>query len=272
MTPGLTKLVTEGSLATSLVQLLSPPGLNGTFQLVSAVVDEVPSLGRATRGAYEGISVLRGSAKSLFDTANHPAPRSRHDRDAVGALTFGLGDLSTVTLPLARTIFHNGKPSTLTASRYEVSSTSSPKLQESEEPFEQRIDIPVVDPSNKVHLRLPIRPVTLPVQVTESFGNILRRVEVDGKNTPASAELEKSIGRIQDAIAQRLPGMRNPFSVWAVVKPKAGERAFSRNWSVDQGLDQPEGILSEAVHNGGRLFRLCKLRHLARTFRLLRFC
>lgn len=256
MTPGLTKFANDDIVTASLVKMLASQGRVGSFELVSAIVDEVPFMGSPMRDAYEGISVVRGDRGSILSRPKQSTPKPRHSIDAVGALTFGLGGSSEVSVPLSRTIFQNGRPSTLMTSQFDLSN-GAPALSKVSEPFAQWISLPPTS-LTEPHLHLPLQPVTAPVRVLESFGNILRRVEVGGKSTPASAELEKSIGRIQDAIAQRLPGMRNPFSVWAVINPKPSTPISRRNWSVDQGLDQTEGILTEALRNGGRIFRLRK--------------
>ena len=263
--PGLTRLVDNGAFAGRWAELLSPHGQGGNFHLVSAVVDHVPSVTRPSLAENEGIAVLRGPSEVLLPQLwNSTTPtRETSARDTtVGALTFGLDDASQVTVPLAHTIFQNGKPSTLMASRFDLPGLGSPRLVESKETLQQQINVPLRSPSgNPPHLWLPLRELTQPRTATESFGNILRRLQIDGRSSPASVELEASVDDIYKDIQKKLPpGVEVPLmGVWAVVNPAPGKSATGSNWQVENLEDAgSKEKLIEAIRNGGRLFKLCK--------------
>lgn len=257
--PGLTRLIDSAASAGRWAELLSPAGEGGHFHLVSAVVDHVPSVTRPSMAENEGIAVLRGPSDVILPQLWAPTKERSARNDDVGALTFGLDDASTVTVPLAHTIFQNGKPSTLTASCFDLSG-DSPRLVQSKETMEQQINVPLQSPSNP-HLWLPLRGLTQPRIVTESFGNILRRLQIDGRSTPASSELEASVDDIYKEIQKKLPpGVEVPLmGVWAVVSPAPGKSANARNWHVEnlEEAGAKENLI-EAIRNGGRLFKLCK--------------
>lgn len=262
--PGFTRLLDDAASAGRWAELLSSPGQGGHFHLVSAIVDHVPSVTRPSLVENEGISVLRGPSDVILPQLWNSSPaRERQDPDAVGALTFGLDDASSVTVPLSRTIFQNNRSSTLIASRFDLSG-GSPRLTESKETYEQQINVPLQGhsgPSRHPHLWLPLKGLTQPRIVTESFGNILRRVQIDGSSSPASSELEASVDDIYKKIQSQLPpGVEVPvMGVWAVVNPTPGESAQARNWDIEnlEEVDGKENLI-RAIRNGGRTFKLCK--------------
>ena len=264
-TPGLTRLIDNEAFAAQLASLLSPKEHRSHFHLVSAIVDHIPSVSRRPLADDEGISVLRGPSDLILPHLGNQPPSSRgaKERDAVGALTFRLSDSSSITVPLAQTIFQNGKPSTLRTARFDVSG-NTPRLSESHETLGQHVNIPLPpsgDGRQKPHLWLPLIPLTQPRVVTESFGNILRRLEVDGSSVPASSELEAAVDNIYKKMRKELPTDAEVplFGVWAVVNPTPGQSTAVRNWQVED-LENADSraSLAQAIRNGGRTFRLCK--------------
>ncbi|GKT83343.1 V-type ATPse C subunit family protein [Colletotrichum tofieldiae] len=88
------------------------------------------------------------------------------------------------TLPLANTIFQNGLQSTLLASRWR---RSGPRT---------ALELAHVTEKQSQDVAFPVDPDHCPRKILTGLGNIIRQVEVDGKETPASAELEKAVNEL----------------------------------------------------------------------------
>lgn len=264
--PGLTSLVDSEAFSRELVSWLGQE--DGRFDLLSAVVDAVPTSSKASKTPSEGIAILRGPSDVILPQLENPKfLRDRRDHDTVGALSLdGLGDSlsSTVSVPLSRTIFHNARPSTLIISRFDLSSEAPPQMVGKSEAVRQHINLAGAGASDdsatkQPHLWLPLTAVSTPRKVTESFGNILRRLDYDGKSSPASAELEANIGSIRKAILDASPQVETALpGVWAVVDPEPGATLHARDWHVQLPEEADAGITIQALENGGRPFRLCK--------------
>ncbi|UNI14487.1 hypothetical protein JDV02_001111 [Purpureocillium takamizusanense] len=191
----------------------------GHFHVLCAIVDHVtPALGES--GKMHGISILRGRLDETLPELWLPSPpRSRDDVESVAALAINLGS-PWVTLPLARTTFHNNRASTLLASRFDLTQ-GEPELAQSAEKHSQRINVSLDEPlqsTSELGLWAPLSPITRARVVTESFGNIVRGVEVDGKSQPASTELEDSVNTM---FKYRTSTTAGPMGVWAMVSPVA---------------------------------------------------
>lgn len=102
---------------------------------------------------------------------------------------------------------------------------TTPQLAHKLDKYSQRINMTLNTPVKHVAgLRIwaPLSPVTHPRAVTESFGNIVRRVRVNRKSEPASMELEAALETMlkHRPAPEAPPG---PVGVWAVVTPKGTE-------------------------------------------------
>ncbi|KHN96279.1 uncharacterized protein MAM_05865 [Metarhizium album ARSEF 1941] len=142
---------------------------------------------------------------------------------SVAALTFSIGN-STVTLPLARTTFHNNRASTLLISRYTLA-RGQPELKDRNKEQWQNIRITLNQPVRSVtelELWAPLSPVTRARKITESFGNIVRGIEISGKSMPASTELEDAVNTILGN-GKATESYQAPRGLWAVVSPEASE-------------------------------------------------
>lgn len=248
-----------------LASFLSVPGQGHNFTILSAIIDHVPQGPAPNQLSAEGLSILRGPSDAILPSLGNPEfAREKGDLDTIGALTFSLGDSNSVSVPLTRTIFHNGKPSTLVTSRYDLSSCA-PRLTERSDAVRQHVRIPLAALSGSAsaqapHLWLPLRAVSSARNVTESFGNILRRLGFDGKSAPASSELEANIGSIRKAILDAAPQTEAAMpGVWAMVNPAPGTPAGPRDWHIyDHLMGDSSGNAAEAIRRGGRPFRLRK--------------
>ena len=151
-----------------------------------------------------------------------------------------------IDLPLANTIFHNGKTSTMVAQRWSFNSKSEQSsdlvckkhallqqqnlfISRNERGSDQSINIP------------PFCKLTAPRMISESMGNIIRRLRVShdlSGTMPASEELEKSL-------AAWPPDQVNTHEVWARLTPR-------ERWS---GFPQIPDNPSE-VERGSRLHKV----------------
>ena len=222
----------------------------------------------------EGVSILRSHKDVLIPTLwDSVTPKDQQDADAVSALTFEfpsteLDGTSSMTVPLARTLFQNGKPSTLFASKFDISDEASPKLVQTMESHTHTINLPT---SSGIEYWAPLLPLTHARPVSQSFGNILREIEADGEVLPASTELE-------DAIINKLSKLdlgfeSEPVSVFAIVTPEASASASNMNAPTPaldlDGASLKDDAITDQIHhaadyfqqallNGARVFKVCK--------------
>ncbi|KAI1826418.1 hypothetical protein F4861DRAFT_81746 [Xylaria intraflava] len=171
-----------------------------------------------------------------------------------------------VTLPLANTVFQNGRRSTLYASEWDMSSTGSVTLRTREPRTIQRIAASG-DSVNHMSSIIPLLPITPPRKIIAGLGNIVRQVEVDGSVTPASKELESVIPDIFDERARRDPvSSPTPIGVWCwVIPPHVMEsQSFDNLQLFNAGSSQTEAditlgsmkLFSELLSSGCRLHKI----------------
>ncbi|KOS19495.1 hypothetical protein ESCO_000780 [Escovopsis weberi] len=230
VSPSFARSLDDQDFMSHLVSALSGSAEVENFHVVSAIVDHVaPSLGSFE--PIRGISVLRGHLDDMLPQLWEPAPPGvGGDADAASALTFGLGAAS-VTLPLAKTPFLNSRPSTLLTSLYDLSG-GRPSLAHLADKRSQKIAWSTRQGLNKVSdlgLFAPLVPLTAPRAVTESFGNIVRRISAGSESVPASTELELAVNTLHEkgVLSEYGPG---PVSVWAVVTPNGQESDAVADW------------------------------------------
>lgn len=217
-TPEHARTIVDEAFMGELAEVLASSASPANFHLLGAAVDHIaPPLG--SYSPMRGLSILRGRLDEILPGLWEPSrQRSREDANTQSALTINLGRPS-ITLPLANTTFHNERGSTLIASQFSLSG-SGRKLLRRQAKFSQRVSVPVprrISSVDNLGLWVPLVPVTEPRTVAASFGNIIKRVEVQGKAVPASTELEEAV----DKIFQFLPAAREtgPVGVWALVTP-----------------------------------------------------
>ncbi|KAG9256989.1 uncharacterized protein F5Z01DRAFT_647274 [Emericellopsis atlantica] len=265
-TPGFTKFAADDDICKALAQNLAPSTDKvDQFNLLFGIVDAV-ACAPHTRRDCEGVALMRGSLNSccpqLWESSGARTPDNKHDMGSIG---FHLEGVSAVTMPLARTTFRNGLSSTLVALRYQLGS-DGPKLIERRSVLSRDVLLPRTELATEDdrHLRLPLQAVTPPRKIAESFGNILRRVEVNGKSVPASTELEKAINSSQDHIDARNSRSDGGFpGIWAMVSPASRGGVGEHPWTVDSrtvdaGTKKPVRLetIQQGLQNGGRLFKL----------------
>ncbi|KAI0125770.1 hypothetical protein BJ170DRAFT_685019 [Xylariales sp. AK1849] len=172
-----------------------------------------------------GFSVLYGSHDLLPDLFESAHPKRHPDR--ASSIMFAPsrdGSLCgpETTLPLANTVFQNGRRSTLFATRWarpEAGSSSAlvPRLRRDK--GHQTIAFPYLETLQALPT-IPLLPLTPPRKIVAGLGNIVRQVEVDGNASPASRELETLIPQLFEARTQRDPNSSHgPVGVWALIIP-----------------------------------------------------
>ena len=251
-----------------------------------AVVDRIPYpmvktssaekvFGHRRRYGCEGISVLISDSESTAPDLWSSRKRNNNQQPTISepsviSLKFETNDevpssteeypLSfdisrTFQLPLANTLFRNGRISTLFAARWISVPASNPSLDfvfartELTELSQQTFNLK--DTRNKfnndvVDLVIKLKQITPPQVVSAALGNIVRKI-TKGENLdeeiPASKQLEKAVGRLLRD--DSYPNQQK--SIWALVTPR------------ECRTDRPAVItqrLQDKIERGSRLHRV----------------
>lgn len=204
--------------------------------VVGAVVDglapsphEVPIAERV--GPLEGFSFLHGLRSQLLKPENVWKPESfRNDTTSPEKLSHLIisgknrrkpGEESlatTMSLPLANTLFVNGKHSTLEISQwtrrhegeYKCIQTANKQYQHIKAFHHENTMIPPIF--------VPAVPLTLPRPIANGLGNIIRQLSFgpeDTDNRPASSELETQVTRYME-----FSKLHTNIGVWALIYRK----------------------------------------------------
>ncbi|KAL6895539.1 hypothetical protein HDV57DRAFT_13519 [Trichoderma longibrachiatum] len=270
-TPNFAKDLENAHLMKEFARLMAGSEGVGKFHVLSAVVDHLAAPIGSLR-PLQGLSVLRGHLDDMLPYLWHEQPpKSRDDADSVSALTFSLGD-PALTLPLARTTFHNNKASTLLLSEFDLGPDTA-QLARQLEKHSQFVKVSLDEEIKSLaHLDMwaPLLPLTHPRAVTESFGNIIRGIEVDGKTIPASTELEDIVNALHKQNAQS-GILSGPVGVWAMVTPNPETSSTLAEWieeapepiaalpDVDDIRDTVSATaqhLKQLYSHGGRLYKI----------------
>ncbi|KAH7031582.1 uncharacterized protein B0I36DRAFT_324226 [Microdochium trichocladiopsis] len=172
----------------------------------------------------KGFSFLSGSRDilpSLWDAESFTGSR---EPNQAAALTFlgnpieGHSRPLEITLPLANTIFQNGRRSTLFASEWHRDGDGPMRLGKRE--FKQSQRIFTHNTSMHSTATIPLMPLAPPRKIVTGLGNIVRQVEIDGAPAPASKELEALIPQLFETRgAAGISPPSGPIGVWAWVIP-----------------------------------------------------
>ncbi|KAL7943467.1 hypothetical protein V8C42DRAFT_329141 [Trichoderma barbatum] len=270
-TPDFAKDLENAEIMGGFARLMAGSADVGKFHVLSAVVDHLAAPVGSLR-PLQGISVLRGHLDEMLPHLwQQVPPKSKTDADSVSALTFSLGD-PALTLPLARTPFHNGRESTLLLSEFDLTQSTAQIARQSEK-HSQFVNVSLDhDLKSLAHLDMwaPLMPLTQPRTVTDSFGNIIRGIEVDGATIPASTELEDIVNAIytQNANTGIFSG---PVGVWAMVTPNPDTSGALEEWlqeaperisALPDVDDIRDTVKATAQHlkllhsHGGRLYKI----------------
>ncbi|KAK0618156.1 hypothetical protein B0T17DRAFT_592027 [Bombardia bombarda] len=195
------------------------------LHVLSAVVDAIPHNGH--QSSSEGLSILHGKLDDLLPGLwKTELSQTPPDVNAKPYIEFHLAPLKhdsrplQVTVPLANTIFSNGKPHTIFASLWQTATGALPTMVDRVEKTSQVI-VPRISSTDSSTVAVPLVPVTKPRRILAGLGNILRQVEIDAKLAPASKELEHVIPLLLQARTKRsLHQPIGPMRVWALIYPE----------------------------------------------------
>jgi hypothetical protein len=204
----------------------------------------------------------------------------------------------SVTLPLANTLFSNGRRSTLLASEWRTAtgfSNTPVEMVRSAEKRSQVIDLPFSILFNQVQMQAPLVPITHPRKILEGLGNIIAKVQVDGEPCPASMELQTNIPRlieVRRSLTHSSP-ISGAIGVWAMIYPKhmflpqedmvrfgylikskylgsaIGKLAFDMSSDLERLAWEREGVLRHAFFLGARLHKISESNSLQRRFTMI---
>ncbi|KAI2619950.1 hypothetical protein GGR54DRAFT_647591 [Hypoxylon sp. NC1633] len=257
----------------SLFQLNTRKHTNAPEINVLYAVTDGLAPGRLFDKPQTGLSILYGSANSilpgLWDSDDFGSNANQDRESSVSFLSNPLRRDTRpleIRLPLANTMFQNGRRSTLLARRWQPSQNGSMARTTIHEKQTQIIRPPLSLRSHTLPY-LPLLPLTPPRKIVAGLGNIVRQVEVNGSPTPASKELEGLIPKVFDSRSVReesyTPG---PIGVWCwVIPPHAVEKQNLLDLKVFQAeSSQSEAelslesmnVFSELLSSGSRLHRI----------------
>lgn len=299
--------LTEKDFTAGLVHALHGPFKKDvSFHMLAAVVDGLCAR-PPSRELQEGLSIQVGRLDHLLPGLWDSTSPS----DAAGSLSHSLADPESasslsillpkkmhsgegrvsVTLPLANTLFSNGRRSTLLASEWRLATGFSETHAEMVRTAEKRtqvIDLPAAIMFGEVDTRLPVVPVTQPRKILEGLGNIIAKVEVAGEPRPASMELQNNIPLLLEArrALPRSQPVSGPIGVWAMIYPKKllspredltkfyhslqgrflgsalGKLAFDMSSDGERLAWENESVLRNAFFAGARLHKIRESNHL----------
>lgn len=260
----------------------SGPGESHTdvlFGVVDGIADPHHLHGRP----HQGLSILYGgSTASLLPSLwDQDKVVDRGDPDKASAVEFTAHEAgfidsqeipTNVTLPLANTLFQNGRRSTLFASRWLSPSAAGRQMELERREEKSHQEVSCLRGARELPLRIPLMPLAPPRKIVAGLGNIVRQVEIDGVVSPASKELEMLIPQIFEKRAVQtgeLSQAPSPIGVWAWVLPAhlvekmhydSAFRTYYSNQDVEEwrlDVDARE-IYEELLHHNCRMHKICK--------------
>lgn len=221
-----------------------------------------------------GFSVLCGPTDNILPELWGKESFAGTSQDSTSSVSFttkpliGNTGALDITLPLANTVFQNGRRSTLYASRWDISSEGSMALR-MRHPKTTQLIIDNGESKDYTSSMIPLLPLTPPRKIVASLGNIVRQVEVGGSPNPASKELEIIIPKIFEERARCDPAYSpTPIGVWCwVIPPHLMEaNKFDNLQLFNAGCSQTEtdivlssmNLFSELLSSGCRLHKIRK--------------
>ncbi|TQS35930.1 hypothetical protein Golomagni_03635 [Golovinomyces magnicellulatus] len=229
--------------------------------VICACVDGLPPSGEELRlgkrnGFYEGVSMYwDASTPDLWPLS--PSLIARIDDKC--SFTFHYNNCNDkysyqVTMPLANTIFENGRRSTLTVAKWQISQDDVRLI---EGPiYRVNASVYASSPNKFCSLQIPVRSLTPLRTIENGFGNIVRRLKIEGQGSfPASHELERAVTK---AYQEHTPG--SDQGVWALIIPsklldeKNNYRGINKNSNGYQELDAC--YIEDLIREGAKICRV----------------
>ncbi len=244
------------------------------IDILCGVVDGIPST-LPLVNPQRGLSILYSSTSDilpdLWDENSFAPDIEQENTASISFLSNPLTDDTRsleVTLPLANTIFQNGRQSTLFASRWRKEQGDRLALATTRWKQTQRVTPGGHSVEHTIPF-IPLLPLTTPRKILTGLGNILRQVEVDGSPAPASKELELLIPEVFAVRSKRYgPSSSGPIGVWAwVIPPHVIAAEILSDLEVFQAdshqseaelATKAEGVFAKLTSSGCRLHKICK--------------
>ncbi|KAF5965442.1 hypothetical protein FBULB1_12214 [Fusarium bulbicola] len=268
-TPQYAQWLGKNEFLSEFVDMLSGSDGTGEFHTLAAVVDHIAPPVPSNK-PIQGISILRGNLDGILPGLwTEAPPKEWSDGGKVSALTMDLGS-PHITIPLTNTTFQNHRTSTLIISRYDLSAGSPKLIEQTDKKHLQKVTIPVqkrLSSINDLGIWAPLVPLTQPRVVTESFGNIVRRVDIEDESVPASTELEPAVDELH---ASKSDLVQSPMGIWAMITPptfvQSGgsspyvnpdpEATFTDGQSITELTAVTSDQLGILYRQGGRLYQV----------------
>ncbi|KAK6603474.1 hypothetical protein H4I96_06242 [Botrytis cinerea] len=191
--------------------------------------DDIPIAERA--GPLEGFSFLHGLRSRVLRPDNVWNPESFKNNaknpDKLSHLIISgnksqkpweLALSTTISLPLANTLFVNGKHSTLEIAKWTRRNEGEYKCIQREQKQYQHIKAFHYENTMIPPIFVPAVPLTLPRPIANGLGNIVRQLSFgpgDTDNRPASSELETQVTRFME-----YSNLHTNIGVWALIYRK----------------------------------------------------
>ncbi|CAG8950329.1 hypothetical protein HYFRA_00006822 [Hymenoscyphus fraxineus] len=244
------------------------------LDVVCACVDKVAytvnflrSASAANSRDRSGISILQGRSDvllpGLWDDQVNP---QTHTTELLSTITVASSqdDSIKIDMPLANTLFTNGRKSTLLISRWQHKDPESIRRSfvqiKSAEKLNQVVNALDDMAIDRPHMLVRVTPLTPARPITSGLGNIVRQIDFGNNDIgPASRELEAVVNKRM----KTLPKERKNLEVWALIVPEAIVSQASPEMrkhlsSVDVGklLDLDGGAVVYWVNRGAKFCRV----------------
>ncbi|KAB5563421.1 hypothetical protein GE09DRAFT_1285328 [Coniochaeta sp. 2T2.1] len=262
-TPGLTHWLDDEGFMVTLLRMtgLDPDGAHTRkLSVLSAVVDglvlpqsreekRIKELGadlltgKKRMGLPAGLAVVQGYQDELLPGLWEDGRKGwKDDADGKAALVFRLPGKTfanrqvvpvthsqiDATVPVANTVFQNGRVSTLFASRWEggdLGGWAQMREVRRVNVGSQVVQVPGAAEAEEkgvlaVRADVPLIAITPARTVGTALGNILKTFDVEGEMVPASRRLEEVVPKLLESRRRMgLGEIRGPLKVWALVVP-----------------------------------------------------
>ncbi|KAI1334011.1 hypothetical protein F5Y15DRAFT_403120 [Xylariaceae sp. FL0016] len=271
-----TSWLDDANFMSSLIgAVLGPRNKFENIDVLSGVVDGLGPQKRSSLGEpLSGFSILHGPTANILPGLWDPVSfdTTRHSQDTASSISFITNPLEgdtrplEITLPLANTIFQNGRRSTLYASKWQNSQDGYTTTSSRNQKIAQSMSAngPAIKHASP---KIPLIPLAPPRKIVAGLGNIVRQVEVDGNATPASKELEDLIPKVfESRLKQYRISSQGPIGVWCWVIPSHVIESMNlRDLHVfEPGSSQAEltlamnslGVFSRLLSTGCRLHKI----------------
>jgi hypothetical protein len=185
---------------------------------LSPDADELPYVSR--NHPTEGFSILQGPTLQILPNLwNSQIPVSTQSPPRTATLSFSRitpsQDQIPVILPLANTLFSNGKHSTLLASKWTAKPNGFAKVR-SMEKSNQVIGVFDKGMLGPPSIRIPATALTPVRRIVSGLGNIVKQIDFGEQGPgPASRELETNIERYSSLQLNQ----KSAMAVWALIVP-----------------------------------------------------